>query len=179
MSLEHRPRPAPFSAAVPRPSPRPLVRQPPVCAINTASNSLLLCIFMHIRANSASNNAFVFNWTQTPASVAIFTKSLLVSTSRLLSSSVGRQALRFHSLARSWIRSFACVQMSTPLFSCACALFVKNLWGSLFRKNLNTGVGSTWSPRNIGWALLFCVPSAQFSGTLPGCLLLIKEPRWS
>ncbi len=101
MTLEHRSCPTPFSAAAPRPSLRHPARHPSICAANTVSNSLLLCIFTQMSADSAFDNAPVLNGMHISKNMRIAVKVLFFSMLRTLFALSIRQLSYCQSFAHS------------------------------------------------------------------------------
>jgi hypothetical protein len=164
MTLEYRP-PAPFPAVAPRLSPRLPAQQPPIRVADPPSNSHSLCIFTQIRANSVFDNAFALNWMQVPANASLCAMPLDLNTLCTLLSSSKEQASCFHGLARSSSALLPKSENQLLCFQPRARSFV-DMWGwraPELRYPPHRPPKQHQQPARS----MFCLPSAQFSGTLP------------
>ena len=170
MTLE-RCSPAPFSAAVPG-------AQPSICATDGASTPLLLCIFMHIRANVVFHNAFALRRMQTSENAAILTKRLFFRTLRTLCSRAIFQLPYFHWFADS---CFALLRKSENQLLCfhARAHDFVDMWGvSKILENLKLYFCFAFNRRNSAVHSTAVIARASLR-RVGNTDVLIKEPQWS
>jgi hypothetical protein len=157
MSLEHRP--ARFLSL------RFPTQAPSVCDVYTASKPHPLRIFMRSRANFDNDNARVLNWIQIAANAPLGATWRNFSKLRTLLPSPKEQVPYCHRLAHS---SFALSHKSENQLLCfhAGAHSFVNMWGwraPELRYPPRRARNQYLQPARS----MFCLPSPQFSGTLP------------
>ncbi len=162
VTLEHRSREIPFSAAAPRSSGAPALA---IRATDAVSNSLSLCVFTQMSADSAFDNAPVLKGMHISENRGIGVKVLFFSALRTLFAVVSRQLYYFQSLADSCLTLLHKSEDQVPCFHVRAHDFVDiGGWGQK--------VGE------LKWRFSFA-SHRRHSRYTPPLFTMDKEPQWS